>query len=62
MKFGKLLELLKKSPLFNNYLPNANFLPYKELNNLVKLISKCQDENEKKELIKDFNEKLLRYL
>lgn len=55
MKFGKLLELLKKSPLFINYLPDANFLPYKELKDLIKNTSQCNDENEKSELVKEFN-------
>ena len=47
MKFSKLLELLKKSPFFQNHLPDASFLPYKELKDHVKEIKKCTDENEK---------------
>ena len=47
MKFAKLLELLKKSPFFQKHLPDAGFLPYKELKDLVKEISKCPNESEK---------------
>lgn len=48
MKFGITYEELKKNPLFAKYLPEGQFLNYKQLKTLIKEIKKNTDCSEEK--------------
>ncbi|KRX02768.1 hypothetical protein PPERSA_02258 [Pseudocohnilembus persalinus] len=59
MKFGKVYDRLKQNPIFQKYLPDAQFLPYKSLKtdikNLVKIENKVQKSQENQRILNELH-------